>query len=377
VSAGGLRGMTWDHPRAYLGLEAFEAAGTAPRVAWDRQPLAAFEAHPIDDLARRYDFMIIDHPGLGSALRAEALAPLEEVVGEESARRWSEEAVGASGASYRLGGRTWALPVDAAAQVSVRRSEVPAVRRWEEVAAVAAEHPVALCLAGPHAMLMLLALCSRQRPADETVLLDPAVAADAIAVIRAVYAVADRELSLRDPIGVHDGIAAGGGATWCPLAYGYVSYARPAAGEAALAWSDAPSWRGEEPLSVLGGTGLAVAARSAADPDVRAWIEAFLAELVQTGLVPEAGGQPAHRSVWRAGSAADEGWGRFYSATAATLAAAWVRPRVPGWIGLQDQGSELVREAVVSGADPGAAIAEINHAYAALLREAEQMTKEL
>ncbi|WGL50543.1 hypothetical protein P5P86_11275 [Nocardioides sp. BP30] len=350
-----LRGMTWDHPRAYLALEAFESTGTAPRVAWDRQSLADFEAHPIDELARHYDFMVIDHPGLGAAIGAGALAAYEDVLAPEALRHWSDGAIGASGASYRLGERTWALPIDAAAQVTVRRPEVPVVRRWEDVPAAAEEHPVALCLAGPHAGLMLLAMCSASPTYDEDRLLDPLTAGRAVDLLREVFRRGARDIL--DPIGVHELLATGEGATWCPLAYGYVSYADR------LAWSDAPTWHGSGPLSVLGGTGLALAARTAADPArlaaARAWVAAYLDDEVQARLVPRSGGQPATRTVWVGGDA-------FYADTVATLEAAWVRPRSAGWIALQDHLSELVREAIVEDLDAATAIADVNHRYAAL-----------
>lgn len=352
-----LRGMTWDHPRGYLALEAFDATGAAPQVSWDRQPLAGFEAHPIHELAQRYDFMVIDHPGLGAAVQTGALAAFEDVLEAHELERCRDGAVGSSGASYRLAGRTWALPIDAAAQVAVRRPGVPVVRRWEDVPAAAEEHPVALCLAGPHAGLMLLALCaaSRSDKPSGADLLDVALATDALELLREVFRKSSGEVL--DPIGVHELLAAGDGATWCPLAYGYVSYADR------LAWSDAPTWRGDRPLSVLGGTGLALAARSAASPDARAWVRAFLGDDVQTELVPRTGGQPAARAVW-------EGGRPFYADTLATLQAAWVRPRVPGWIALQDHLSEVVREAIVEDRDAASAIADVNERFAALVQDA-------
>ena len=80
TSAGrGLRGITWDHPRGYAALAELERLdaegdtcyGAAPvPLTWDRQSLAGFESHPITDLARRYDLLVIDHPGLGPAMAA-------------------------------------------------------------------------------------------------------------------------------------------------------------------------------------------------------------------------------------------------------------------------------------------------------------------
>lgn len=358
-----LRGMTWDHPRAYLGLEAFaQARPDLPSVVWDRQSLADFEAHPIDDLAVRYDLMVVDHPGLGTATATGALLPWEDVIGAEDLARWRDVSIGASAASYVLDDRTWALPIDAAAQVALYRpdrlDEVP--DRWEDVPEYAADHPVALCLGGPHALLALLALCSATQAHDGE-LLDPEAAVAAVDLLRKVWAVADREVSLLNPIGVHEALATGDGPVWCPLAYGYVSYARRDEG-VALAFADAPGWLGGSLLSVLGGTGLAVSARAYGDPAVEQWTCGFLADEVQTALVPAAGGQPAHGDVWRSGPV-DDHWGGFYSSTARTLEHAWVRPRVPGWIHLQDEGSAVVRDSITGAGDPHAAVDHLNRAY--------------
>ncbi|MFC5801887.1 carbohydrate ABC transporter substrate-binding protein [Streptomyces formicae] len=367
-----LSGMTWDHPRAYLALDAFAAGSGAPEVRWHRQPLSAFEARPVAELARSHDLMVIDHPGLGAAIEADALLPIEEIIGARELDAWLDSAIGSSARSYRLGGRTWAVPIDAAAQVAVRRrgAVVPVPARWEDVPEAAAGHRVALCLAGPHAMLTLLAMCSGEPPADRTRLLDPDAATAALGLLRTVYRMSDQEASLLDPIGVHEAIAAGAdGPLWCPLVYGYVSYARGGEGRE-LAWSDAPGRRGRGPLSVLGGTGLAVSRRARGKADVRAWLTAYMRDDVQTGLVPRSGGQPAHRAVWTGRQDVDAAWGGFYSSTAATLEAAWVRPRLPGWITLQAEGSELVREAVVHGRPAHVAVDRINRDYAVLLRSA-------
>jgi multiple sugar transport system substrate-binding protein len=365
-----LRGLTWDHPRAYQPLQAFAAHCPAAAVSWDRQSLAAFEAKPIAELARSYDLMIIDHPGLGAAIAAQAIHPLDQLVPAHLLADWQAASVGPTWASYRLAGQQWAVPVDAATQVSVFRPDrlgaVP--RDWAEVPALARRHRTALCLGGPHSFLTLLAMCASAGPADRDELLRPRDAAAALDILRAVWADADQEISAGDPITVHEAMSAGSGPAYCPLAYGYASYAHPAAGRHALAWADAPTFGSPRPGSVLGGTGLAVSAPRRPDPaKVLRFLTAFLAPDVQAGLVPAQGGQPAQAAAWDS-AGVDQAWGRYYSSTRRSLDAAWVRPRADGWIAQQDHASELVRAVITGQASAHEATTLINASYRELTR---------
>ena len=124
-----LRGLTWDHPRAYRPLQAFAAQRPDIAVSWDRQSLADFEARPIATLAQSYDLMIIDHPGLGAALAAHALQPLDRLVPAGQLAEWQAGSAGPTWASYTMPsttgpGRQWAVPIDAASQVSVFRPDL-------------------------------------------------------------------------------------------------------------------------------------------------------------------------------------------------------------------------------------------------------------
>ncbi len=362
-----LRGLTWDHPRAYRPLQAFAAHHPEPAVGWDRQSLAGFEARPIATLAQSYDLMIIDHPGLGAALAASALQSLDQIVPADLLADWQAASVGPTWASYHLDGRPWAVPVDAATQVSVFRPDrlAAAPRDWAEVPTFARRHRTTLCLGGPHAFLTLLAMCAPAGPGE---LLRPHQAASALGVLRGVWAVADQETSPGDPIAVHEALASDDGPEYCPLAYGYASYAQPAAGRHALAWADAPTFGSPRPGSVLGGTGLAVSAPRRPDPaEVRRFLTAFLAPDVQAGLVPAAGGQPAHAAAW-ASAAVDQAWGRYYSRTRRSLDAAWVRPRADGWIALQERASALVRAAITGQVSAHEAINVLNADYRVLAR---------
>ena len=352
-----LRGMTWSHPRATKPLAAFaDLRPQVPQVLWDAQPLAAFEAHPINELALEYDLLVIDHPGIGSAVAADALRPLSSLFDPAQLEIWERGSVGPTWSSYHYRDQQWAIPIDAATQVSVVSAglDVPAPRNWAEVPDFARTHPTTLCLAGPHAGLTLLAMASSADAFDSIV--DPVFGAEALDLLKLLWPLVDQSASMLDPIGVHAAISESG-PLYCPLAYGYANYTP------AVRWADAPAWGSGRPGSVLGGTGLAVSALTGADPDeLRAYVTAYVDPSVQNEIVPAAGGQPATAAAWTS-PAVDRAAGGYYRSTINSINAAWVRPRFPGWVAVQDEISEIVRETITGTDDSAIAIVAINDRY--------------
>jgi multiple sugar transport system substrate-binding protein len=381
-----LTGLTWDHPRGYLVLDAL--AGTLEpdvSVRWRRQPLEGFESRPLRTLADDFDLLVVDHPGLGEAVRDGALLPLDEVFGQQELAAWRAASVGASYDSYLLDGRPWALPLDAAAQVAVARPDLMDTRpgSWEQAGQAARAYPTTLCLGGPHALLMFSAICvaAGSPPAVAPAGTGPAgtgsAAADgpfvneaagtaALAVMADLLACADRELSQRNPIGVLDAMAAGGGPAYCPLVYGYVTYQRPLAGEPGstrLAAFGAPAGRGGIG-SVLGGTGLAVTRSAVELGAAAALVRTLLSDEVQVGLYAELGGQSSARLAWEH-PGADAAGGGFYRSTLATVEQAWVRPRFAGYPEFQTAASAVLREGLLAGEAPARLVRRVNELFAA------------
>jgi multiple sugar transport system substrate-binding protein len=384
-----LRGITWDHRRGYAALaelERLDAAadtryGAMPApLTWERQPLSGFESRPVTDLAGRYDILVIDHPGLGTA--SAALRPLDGLFSPPELAAWASATVGPSFGSYLYAGHQWALPLDAATQICAVRPDLmgdhqpPAT--WHEVASLAREIPVALVLGGPHALLTMLAICIAQGipPVAEAGDGSPAggfaedagardAALTALDLLAGVCASIDLRLAAGSPVHVLEAMAAGDAAACCPLVYGYVTYSEPGRRPHRLASCGAPAWQpGGRPGSVLGGTGVAVSCRVAREdiPAARAHLRRLLAEPVQAGLVPRAGGQAALRAAWES-DAVNAACGDFYRPTRATLDQAWVRPRFPGWIAFQDQGSAIVREGLRGRTAPGEILRELQVAF--------------
>ena len=327
-----LCGLTWDHPRGYAVLDALG------ETTWHRQSLEDFESRPIVELADDYDLIVIDHPGLGDAIAAESLLPLDNLFDPAELAAYRDATVGASFDSYSMDGRQWALPVDAAAQVAVataRTAERP--RTWGDALATATRHNTTLCLGGPHAFLMYNAI--------RIALGDPHAALD---VMAGLLAQADREISQRNPIAVLDAMSSPGGPAYCPLVFGYATYRQ-------LNAFDAPSGPGGIG-SVLGGTGVAVT-RSCSDlRGARAQLRRLLSPDVQMGRYAECGGQSSLRVAWQTGA--------FYRDTIATVEQAWVRPRDRGYVEFQSRASAAIREGLLDGTPPRRILERLERSHA-------------
>ncbi len=365
-----LRGMTWDHPRGYDPLAACSAAWFARsrvRITWERRSLQDFESFPVGELAARYDLIVIDHPHVGQVTREGCLAPLGDAADCE---RLAGGAVGASVQSYFWGQWLWALPIDAAAQVQAWRPDrVPGpLPDWVSVLALAAEGKVLCPLRPPHNLMALFTLSGlagypgRGHAGD---LLEPGAGQEAYVRLSELFSRLDPVCLAMDPIAVLERMAGSDPSAVCtPLIYGYVSYSRSGAHGAPIAFGDlAPLVRGgSRSGSALGGTGIAVSARS---PEREAAIEfaRWVADAeAQSGPYLAGGGQPAHRAAWEDPFANRESID-FFRNTRATLEGAWIRPRQAGYMTFQVAAAERLNEALATREPAAVVIAAINRLY--------------
>lgn len=357
------RGLTWDHPRGYNALAAAATALPDGGIAWDRHPLEGFESHAIADLCARYDLIVLDHPHIGEAVAADCLTPIEALFDAAEIARWQTAVAGPSFASYRYAGRHWALPLDAATQVMAYRPDVLAEppAGWAGVLALAERVPVALSLAGPHAILSFQSICGALgvRPtAPRDGFVERAVAGEAYAIMARLTGDASQRHAADNPIAMLRAMAAGDGPVLCPLIYGYVNYA--AAGR--VAFVNAPHGPGGRIGSTLGGTGIGVSRRCAVTPALLDHLRWLMADATQRGFIPAHDGQPALRAAWqddRVNLAANG----FYRATLDSVEQALLRPRHDGAIAFQTEASALLRDALLAGAAAGPVLDAIEAAY--------------
>lgn len=357
-----LKGMTWDHPRGYEPLAACSALWqqrTGVQISWDRRSLQDFESFPVDELARQYDLIVVDHPHVGQVTREGCLLPFDEA----RLASIAQGTVGRSFPSYHWQGRQWALPIDAATQVQAWRPDRldAAPTDWVQVLELARAGRVALPLRAPHSLMCLYTLCA-QRGAPGRVegpeLFDVEVASEVCEQLRAVIGLVDPRCLAMDPIAVFEAMAQPDARIDCvPLIYGYVNYAWQGFRPVRVGFADIPRFQGHGPVgSALGGTGIAVSARTAHAKeafDFAVWVADAEA---QRGPFAAAGGQPGHAAAWE-DAAVNATAGDFYRATRATLEGAWVRPRHDGYMPFQHVASLRLNEGLQSG-EPARAIVQ-------------------
>ena len=134
-----LRGITWGHRRAIdpllATLPAFNRQHLDIGVEWSSRSLHDFEFTPVEELARNFDLIILDHPFAGDIAERRCLRPVDDLLGSMSEGAF----VGPSLETYRYADQYWALPIDAACQVAVARPDLldrlerPVPRDWAEM----------------------------------------------------------------------------------------------------------------------------------------------------------------------------------------------------------------------------------------------------
>jgi multiple sugar transport system substrate-binding protein len=378
-----LRGMAWDHPRARDPLSAISSdwsRHTGIEVHWDARPLKDFEDQPLEELAMRYDLILIDYPFVATAAGSGLVAPVDDWVDPAYLADQSAGSVGPSYPSYTWDDKQWALAIDAACQVSAVREDLwtaaggellPA--SWDEVAALAARQRkrparVALPLNPNHAYCAFLSVgLSLAGPSfwREREGLERAAAVAALERLQWLARDLHPVSRTQDPIGISDTMTGTDEILYVPLMFGYSSYARARYRSSRLSFGNAPRGSNGHVGSVLGGVGLAVSARSRNREAAASLAREVASPAVQSGTYVRAGGQPGHGAAWDS-PVANALTHDFFRSTRRTIEQAFMRPRVPGHRRFQPEAGALVHDCIWKG-EPAKACVDAFEALAASL----------
>lgn len=348
-----LRGVTWDHVRGFDPLEAtakaFASVQPEVSVLWERRSLQALADFPIDRLAETYDLVMLDHPWVGTIASSEYLLPIDTLVEAELLAGLSRDSTGPSFESYRYGQHLWALPIDAAAQVSARGhnspTELPAT--WDDVLLLAKECSegspgrVGMPLIPVDAFCAFATMCASRGEvpfrSQESAVSDEVGLAVLEWMQRFVALADERSLSWNPPTMLEE-MSTTGDISYVPLLFGYSNYSRGGFRPRLVEFADIPvATAGAEPSgAILGGVGLGISRKCAHSDAAVSYATYVASAAVQGGIYFAAGGQPASWAAW-SDDDVNARSGQFFRNTSRTLRAAQVRPRYSGFISFQDR----------------------------------------
>lgn len=362
-----LKGMTWDHPRGYAGLEAASEHYRSEHgisVSWDRRSLQAFADASISKLAEAYDLIVLDHPHVGQIADTACLHPLPA---PDDAAHCS---LGGSLESYVWRDRLWAYPVDAACQMAVKRPDLckQELPDWDAVLddsrntyrIVTALLPVDACC-----MLMTLVAGRGEEvlPYSKEEFASEGNGTLALKILKALYKLGPSEAVSWNPIKVLEAMATTDDFAYSPCLFGYINYARPGFRPNRLDYADLPSFRGSRlKRGILGGAGIGVSAKSAHLDKAIEFARWVTSEPVQSGIYLENEGQPAHLQTWR-NKGADLKYAGFLSGGLHTMENAWTRPRDVWFLGFIDDVCAIFPDFFLKDQDESVFLASINQLY--------------
>jgi multiple sugar transport system substrate-binding protein len=403
-----LTGTTWRHTRGYLPMVAtaqrFAELNPEVLIRWDFRSLQQFADFPIQELAKRYDLLVIDHPFSGYAAAHDVLAPLDEWLPASFLTEQASHSVGLSHQSYSYGNHQWALAIDAATPISgwrpdlLERAKAQVPETWSELLELAARGMVAVPAIAIDSLMHFYMLCGAlgENPFQDTGrIVAEDIGAQALSMLRKLLSVCGPECLARNPIATWQLLSEGDTVAYCPFAYGYSNYSRrgysrhqlqvgglvslddtstvtvksalvrsrlssgtepraPASGRI-----ESPGQRTSAFRSTLGGAGLAISNRCQHKPVASQYAQFVAGGDCQKSLYFDSGGQPGHRQAWL-DTEVNRRSNNFFRDTLPTLDSAWLRPRFDGYLDFQDHAAPVVHKYLTGREDEKAVLVELN-----------------
>ena len=371
-----LKGITWNHSRGFVPMTAtaqrFSELNPGVEITWEKRSLQQFADLSIEQLAQRYDLLVIDHPWAGFAARTRTILPFDEYLSAEYLADQANNTVGQSYESYNFHNQQWALAIDAATPVASSRPdllqqhglELPTT--YDELLSLAQKGLVACPLIPIDSLMTFYTYCCSlgEDPCQQDdVVVSEQTGVKALQMYRQLAQLVDPSCFDLNPIKVYEMMTLTDDIAYCPFAYGYSNYSRNGYARKLLHFHDMITLDGTTNLrSTLGGTGLAVSA-SCQHVDVAMRYAEFVASpACQQGLFTDNGGQPGHLSAWTS----DEVNGKthnYFSNTLPALQRAFLRPRYYGSMYFQDHAGDVVRNYLMNGGDEVQVLQEMNELF--------------
>jgi multiple sugar transport system substrate-binding protein len=372
-----LTGIAWNHSRAFPPLVAtaqrYEELHPGVRVRWEKRTLDEFGHAPIDQLALKFDLIVIDHPWAGFAFEKNLVHDLKLLLSSAVFGELEQNCIGATFASYYYEGKLLALPVDAATPAPswrpdlLERAGVQPPQTWTEGVAFARRKLAVIPAFNADLFLhflMLVKALGAEPCADPEKIAPREIMQCALELLRELTEPMPREIFDWNPIQIAERMTSTDDFAWNAFAYTYNNYARTGFARNCLRFGKLISLKpgGSRLRSVLGGTGIAIS-NHCRNPEIALDYALFVASgTMQKTIYVQAGGQPSHNAAWN-DQLADTLCGGFFHNTLTTQNEAFVRPRYSGYVPLQTDGGKALQEHLRDGRDAKATLEKLDALY--------------
>ncbi len=378
-----LKGITWNHSRGFTSIVAcaqrFGELNPGVEISWEKRSLQAFADEPINKLAERFDFLIIDHPWAGFAARTKVILPLDTMLPAEYMDNQAENTVGRSHESYSYEGHQWALAIDAATPVAASRPDLldkhglVLPKTFKELIGFSKNGMVAIPGIPQDTLMSFYMICSTMGEdvaSTPTHFISEKMGLTALEMLRELGKNIRRESYDWNPIKVYEAMTLTDDYVYSPFAYGYTNYSRLGYARKFLKFHDMVEIDGQKLITTLGGTGLAISANCKHLDVAAKFVEFAGSEAIQKTLFFDNGGQPGHRQAWL-DTHTNHVTTDYFKDTLPALDRAFLRPRYHGHMYFQDRGGAPIREYMMNGGDPHQLLKHLNDVYLQSLKEKE------
>ena len=349
-----LKGMTWDHPRGYDPMIATSNEFSKKHsgkvdVQWSKRSLQAFADRPIQDMTNEFDLIVIDYPHVGEVAAKGLLAQLNTPHYDKQLINLRNETVGLSCDSYKINHHQWALPIDAATQVAVRRHDLieKLPVNWNDLIELSRNKKVMWPLKPVHAISSFYSIYNnigKYFDPHNKNFVEKEQGVKTLEMMRVVSNFLSKECLSMDPILVAEEMSESDNIYYCPYLYGFSNYSREGFRKNILSYVDVMDLSGKGPAGThLGGTGIAVSNHSHNKNYAIEYAYWIASSECQKNIFYSSGGQPGNSLAWEDQKINKE-TNNFFRNTRDTLEKSWVRPRHNGYMNFQDEAGNIINE---------------------------------
>ena len=377
-----LKGITWNHTRGLLPMVAtaqrFTELYPDVEISWEKRSLQEFADASIEDLAKRFDLLVIDHPWTGFGAATNTIVPLSDHFSSEYIKDQEVNTVGKSYESYVFNNKLWALPIDAATPVAAARLDIleknglKVPETFEDLLALAKKGLVAFAGIPVDSLMTFYSFCCSLGEApfqSQQKVISEETGIKALQMHRELAQLMDSANFNRNPIQVYEAMVNTDEIAYCPFAYGYSNYSRIGYSKNLLHFYDLVKLNDQPMISSLGGTGLAVSAFSKNLPEALKYAEFTGSSQVQQNIFADNGGQPGHLQAWKS-DRINAITHDYFKNTLPALERAFLRPRYSGHMYFQDHAGDVVRDYLMNGGDEKEVLAAMDALYVKSLNPA-------